>query len=91
MSLKKSDIAKSISLKANTSDYVSKNIVNCFIDLIKSESSLSDVKIANFGTFTNKISPQRVGRNPKTGEEYIISERIKLNFIVSNKVKEQLN
>ena len=91
MSLKKSDIAKSISLKANISDSVSKNVVSCFIDLIKSESNLSDVKIANFGTFTNKVSPQRIGRNPKTGEEYIISERVKLNFIVSNKIKEQLN
>ena len=91
MSLKKSDIAKSISLKVNISDSVSKNVVRCFIDLIKSKSNLSDVKIANFGTFTNKVSPQRIGRNPKTGEEYIISERVKLNFIVSNKIKEQLN
>ena len=91
MSLKKSDIAKSISLKANISDSVSKNIVSCFIDLIKFKSNFSDVKISHFGTFTNKISPQRIGRNPKTGEEHIITERIKLNFIVSNKVKEQLN
>ena len=91
MSLKKSDIAKSISLKANISDSVSRNIANCFIDLIKAKSNMSDVKIANFGTFTNKVSPQRIGRNPKTGKEYIITERIKLNFIVSNKVKEQLN
>ena len=91
MSLKKSDIAKKISLKANISDYLSKNIANSFIDLIKSKSNSSDIKIANFGTFTNKVSPQRIGRNPKTGEEYIISERVKLNFIVSNKIKEQLN
>jgi nucleoid DNA-binding protein len=39
----------------------------------------------------NKVTPERIGRNPKTGKEYVISERVKLNFIVSNKVKEQLN
>jgi nucleoid DNA-binding protein len=39
----------------------------------------------------NKVTPERMGRNPKTGEEHVISERVKLNFIVSNKVKEQLN
>ena len=78
-------------MKAKISDSVSKNIASCFIDLIKFKSNFGDVKIANFGTFTNKVSPQRIGRNPKTGEEHIITERVKLNFIVSNKVKEQLN
>jgi nucleoid DNA-binding protein len=39
----------------------------------------------------NKVTPERMGRNPKTGEEHVITERVKLNFIVSNKVKEQLN
>ena len=91
MSLRKSDIAKSISLNADISASLSKNIVNCFVGVIKSKSSLRDVKIASFGTFTNKVSPQRIGRNPKTGKEYIITERVKLNFIVSNKLKEQLN
>jgi integration host factor subunit alpha len=91
MSLKKSDIAKNITLKTSIKNSLSKDIVNCFIDIIKSESNSSDVKISNFGTFMNKVTPERIGRNPKTGEEHVISERVKLNFIVSNKVKEQLN
>ena len=49
------------------------------------------IKIAHFGTFINKVTPQRIGRNPKTGEEHYNHERVKLNFVVSNKVKEQLN
>jgi nucleoid DNA-binding protein len=32
-----------------------------------------------------------MGRNPKTGKEFIITERVKLGFTVSNKIKEQLN
>jgi nucleoid DNA-binding protein len=39
----------------------------------------------------NKVTPERIGRNPKTGEAHVISERVKLNFIASNKVKEKLN
>ena len=91
MSLKKSDIVKKITSKISIKNSLSKDIVDSFIDIIKSESDLSDVKIANFGTFINKVTPERIGRNPKTGEEHVISERVKLNFIVSNKVKEQLN
>jgi len=91
MSLKKSDIAKNISSKVSISESVSKELVSSFIDIIKLKSNEEDVKVANFGTFTNKVTPQRVGRNPKTGKEHIISERVKLNFIVSNRVKELLN
>ena len=91
MGLKKSDIAKNISSKASISGSESKELVDSFIDIIKSKSNEQDVKVANFGTFTNKVTPQRIGRNPKTGEEHIITERVKLNFIVSNKVKDQLN
>ena len=91
MSLKKVDIAKRISNKISVSDALAKNIVDYFIDTIKTHSDVYDVKVTNFGTFSNKVTPQRIGRNPKTGEEHIISERLKLNFTVSNKVKEQLN
>ena len=91
MSLKKTDIAKKITSKVSIKNSLSKDIVDSFIDIIKSESDSSDVKITNFGTFINKVTPERIGRNPKTGEEHVISERVKLNFIVSNKVKAQLN
>jgi len=91
MSLKKSDIAKNITSKISIKNSLSKDIVDSFIEIIKFESGSSDIKISNFGTFTNKVTPERRGRNPKTGEEHVITERVKLNFIVSNKVKEQLN
>jgi len=91
MSLKKSDIVKNISNKISISDALARNIVGCFIDSIKTNSNICEVKVANFGTFSYKLTPQRIGRNPKTGEEHIIAERLKLNFTVSNKVKEQLN
>ena len=82
MSLRKSDIIKIIASKAHIPNTVCNDVINSFIELIKSKSNKNDIKIANFGTFTNKITPERIGRNPKTGEEYIITERIKLNLIV---------
>jgi integration host factor subunit alpha len=91
MSLKKSDITKNISSKTFISGSASKELIDSFIDIIKSKSNEQDVKVANFGTFTNKVTPERIGRNPKTGEEHIITERVKLSFITSNKVKDQLN
>ena len=91
MSCKKSDIAKLISSKISISNTYSKEIVDSFIDLVKFKSNENNIKISNLGTFCNKITPERIGRNPKTLEEHIIKERIKLYFIVSNKVKKQLN
>ena len=91
MNLKKSDIANNLSSKVSISESLSKELVSSFINIIKLKSNVADVKVANFGTFANKVTPQRVGRNPKTGKEHIISERVKLNFIVSNRVKELLN
>ena len=91
MSLKKVDITKNIASKVAISDVLSECLVNSFIELIKSRSNGADVKIANFGTFTNKLTPQRIGRNPKTGKKHIITERVKLNLVVSNKIKIQLN
>ena len=91
MTLKKSDIAKNISSRVSIKNSMGKDIVNSFIEIIKSESYSSMVKISNFGTFINKVTPERIGRNPSTGKEYIITERVKLNFIISDKVKKQLN
>ena len=91
MSLKKIDIAKSISLKANIPTNVSKNILDNILKIIINKSDKLDVKIPSFGTFAYRVTPERIGRNPKTNKEHIISERVKLNFIVSNKVKEQIN
>ena len=91
MNLKKSDIAKNISSGALISESTSKELISSFIDIIKLNSMDKNVKVASFGTFVNKVTPERIGRNPKTGDEHIITERVKLNFVVSNKVKEQLN
>jgi len=91
MSFAKSDIAKNIALKASISNKSAKQLLDKFFQVVVSASQKSSVKISGFGTFIRKKTPSRIGRNPKTGEEFEISERSKLNLILSNKVKEKIN
>ena len=90
MSLGKKDIVNNISSEAFLLKSTAKDLLESFIDIIKSNSS-KNIKISNFGTFSVKTTPERVGRNPKTKKEYIISKRKKLTFQASSVVKKNLN
>jgi|SRR5690625_2356359 len=49
------------------------------------------VKISSFGTFTSRQKGERVGRNPKTGEEVPILPRRVLVFRASHVLKNRIN
>ncbi len=49
------------------------------------------VKISSFGSFTVRRKGQRVGRNPKTGEEVPILPRKVLVFRPSQVLKKRIN
>jgi integration host factor subunit alpha len=49
------------------------------------------VKISSFGSFAVRHKGQRVGRNPKTGQEVPISPRRVLVFRASHALKDQIN
>ena len=49
------------------------------------------VKISSFGTFSVRAKSERVGRNPKTGEEVPISPRRVLSFRPSHLMKERVS
>ena len=91
MSYIKSDIAKNIADKTSLPNQKAKQLLDKFIQVVVSASSKSQVKISGFGTFVRKKTPSRIGRNPKTGEEFKISERSKLNLILSNKIRKKIN
>jgi len=91
MNFSKSDIAKNISIKSLVSAGESKILLESFLSLIKSSSKNGPVKLSNFGTFSFKKTPKRLGRNPKTNEEYKIQPFKKLSFKASNKIKSILN
>ena len=91
MSFTKSNIAKNIAQKASISNQSAKQLLDAFIHIVVTGSHKKQVKISGLGTFVRKITPSRIGRNPKTGEEFKILARTKLNLILSNKIKEKIN
>jgi integration host factor subunit alpha len=91
MSFGKKDICNNISSKALISKDKSKDFFEAFLNLVSSKSKSKLIKISNFGTFYCKNTPQRLGRNPKTKEEFVISKRSKLFFKPSNKIRRIIN
>lgn len=49
------------------------------------------VKISSFGTFHVRKKNERVGRNPKTGKEVMITPRRSLSFRASHILKDNVN
>ncbi|MGH7038405.1 MAG: integration host factor subunit alpha [Stellaceae bacterium] len=49
------------------------------------------VKISSFGSFAVRRKGQRIGRNPKTGQEVPINPRRVLVFRASHTLKNQIN
>ena len=92
MALTKSDIAQNIAKNTGISNQDSKALLDNFIEQIKfSLKNKISVKISNFGTFEVKKTPSRIGRNPKTKEEYIISARNRITLNASKRIKDFLN
>ena len=91
MNFSKTNIIKNISNKSLVSSGDAKSILESFLSLIKNKSKSRLVKLSGFGSFGFKKTPERLGRNPKTKDSYIIPEHNKLNFKPSNKIKENIN
>ena len=59
-----------------------KDIIEILIEGLKKNGF---VKIHNFGTFKIKNKKERIGRNPKTKEDIMISSRNVISFTLSKK------
>ena len=67
-------------------------LVSDILDLIvEGLQNSGKVKIHNFGTFIVRNKKSRIGRNPKTKEEVMISERKVISFKASKNVLKHLN
>ncbi len=55
-----------------------------------SDALVNGVKISSFGTFSVREKNERVGRNPKTGEEAPIPPRRVLTFRPSHLMKDRV-
>ena len=70
----------------------SADMVNSVLDLV-SDALVEgqNVKLSSFGTFIVRSKRQRIGRNPKTGEEVPITPRRVLVFRPSQMMKNIVN
>jgi len=69
----------------------SAEVVEAFFDIIKETLERGEtVKIAGFGNFVVRDKKARVGRNPQTGEELIISARRVVTFKASELLKKKM-
>lgn len=75
---------------------LSRNESAALVDLVLQEMSDAllkgqAVKISSFGTFSVRSKGQRIGRNPKTGEEVPILPRRVMVFRASHVLKQAIN
>jgi len=70
----------------------SADLVESVLDQIATSLAKGEmVKISSFGTFSVRQKGQRIGRNPKTGEEVPILPRRVLVFRASHVLKNRIN
>lgn len=90
--IKKEDFINRIFEEIGFSKIISENIIKDIFDIIiESIEKNGNLKISNFGTFKKKKKTQRIGRNPKTKEEKVISSRFVVQFKSSNHFKKRIN
>lgn len=91
MKVTKDKISSNISSEVGITKQQSQLFVNSFIDLFKNAIIKNTIKIHKFGTFYEKLTKKRIGRNPKTLEQHVISPKNKIYFKASNTVKKNIN
>lgn len=81
-------VYEKVGLSRNESSELVEDVLREISDaLIKEET----VKISSFGSFSVRQKNERIGRNPKTGEEVPIEPRKVLVFKASHVLKERIN
>lgn len=80
-------VFREVGLSRNESAQLVETVLNHLSDALV-EGNM--VKISSFGTFNVRQKGQRMGRNPKTGEEVPIQARRVLTFRPSHLMKERV-
>ncbi len=92
INLTKKDLINIVYMQIGFSKKISENLIEEFFSLIVDNLKKGkSIKISNFGTFTLRSKKQRIGRNPKTKEDKIISRRNVVLFKPSKDFKLSIN
>ena len=92
INLTKKDIVNSLYMQIGYSKKISENLLEDVFELILDNLKKHKmVKIAKFGTFILREKKSRIGRNPKTKEKKLISQRKVVIFKPSKELKKSVN
>ncbi len=88
----RADLAEAVYEAVGLSRTESAELVERVLELIgEALVAGQNVKLSSFGSFQVRSKNQRIGRNPKTGEEVPILPRQVLVFKPSNVLKSKIN
>ena len=92
INLTKKDLVNLVYMQLGFSKQISENLIEDFLSTIvtniKNEKKL---KLSKFGTFSIRQKKSRIGRNPKTKETKVITNRDVVLFKPSKEFKEFVN
>ena len=90
--LTKKEIINSLYMQIGFSKKISENLLEDILSIVvQNLKKHKKLKISNFGTFSVRLKKSRFGRNPKTKEKKLISERNVVLFKPSKDFKNYIN
>jgi len=90
--LTRADLAEAVFQKVGLPRNESAELVELVLrEIVGSLERGQTVKLSSFGSFGIRDKGQRIGRNPKTGQEVPITPRRVLVFRASNIMKQRIN
>ena len=92
INLTKKDLVNVVYMQLGFSKQISENLIDDFLStIVLNIKTKKKLKLSKFGTFTIREKKSRVGRNPKTKEEKMISSRDVVLFKPSKEFKDYVN
>ena len=92
INLTKKDLVNFIYMQIGFSKKISENLIDdFFFTIVNNLEKEKKLKLSNFGTFSIREKNSRIGRNPKTKEQKIISKRNVVLFKPSKEFRDFIN
>ena len=92
INLTKKDLINSVYMQIGFSKKISENLIDdFFFTIMENLQNEKKIKLSKFGTFSIRSKKSRIGRNPKTKEQKIISDRNVVLFKASKEFKDLVN
>jgi len=92
INLTKKDLINSVYMQIGFSKNISENLIDdFFFTIMENLQNEKKLKLSKFGTFSIRSKKSRIGRNPKTKEQKIVSGRNVVLFKASKEFKDLVN